>query len=135
MYSVRLSSHCVCVVQEEQAKRAARAKKFGLPEERQAPLQYAPDPEDLKRAARAKKFGSTFEPPSAETLLQKAGALAAAATAAVLGRLHVMMPPAHVCRCQRTTQPDSMCAVSACDIRENELPGHTLRRLPSNGLI
>jgi hypothetical protein len=60
-------------MQEEQAKRAARAKKFGLPEDRAAPLQYAPDPEDLKRAQRAKKFGSTYEPPSADTLLQKAG--------------------------------------------------------------
>jgi hypothetical protein len=63
-----------CAMQEEQAKRAARAKKFGLPEERQAPLHYAPDPEDQKRAARAKKFGSTYEQPSADTLLQKAGA-------------------------------------------------------------
>lgn len=60
-------------MQEEQAKRAARAKKFGLPEERAAPLQYAPDPEDLKRAQRAKKFGAAYEPPSADTLLQKAG--------------------------------------------------------------
>lgn len=77
-----------CVVQEEQAKRAARAKKFGLPEERQAPLQYAPDPEDLKRAARAKKFGSTFEPPSADTLLQKAGALVTAATATLVVQRH-----------------------------------------------
>lgn len=59
--------------QEEQAKRAARAKKFGLPEERQAPLQYAPDPEEQKRAARAKKFGSSYEAPTADTLLQKAG--------------------------------------------------------------
>lgn len=59
--------------QEEQAKRAARAKKFGLPEDRQAPLQYAPDPEDAKRAARAKKFGAAYQPPTADTLLQKAG--------------------------------------------------------------
>ena len=50
-------------MQEEQAKRAARAKKFGLPEERAAPLQYAPDPEDFKRAQRAKKFGAAYEPP------------------------------------------------------------------------
>lgn len=58
--------------EEEQAKRAARAKKFGLPEDRQAPLQYAPDPEDAKRAARAKKFGAAYQPPTADTLLQKA---------------------------------------------------------------
>lgn len=71
--SLRCAMLC-CAVQEEQAKRAARAKKFGLPEDRQAALQYAPDPEIQKRAARAKKFGSTYEQPSADTLLQKAGA-------------------------------------------------------------
>uniref|UniRef100_A0A383V5T6 Nuclear cap-binding protein subunit 3 n=1 Tax=Tetradesmus obliquus TaxID=3088 RepID=A0A383V5T6_TETOB len=56
--------------EEEIAKRAARAKKFGLPEERQAPS-YAPDPEDLKREARAKKFGMKYEKPTPDTLLQK----------------------------------------------------------------
>jgi hypothetical protein len=62
-----------CMVQEEIAKRAARAQKFGLPEERQAPS-YAPDPEDLKREARAKKFGVKYEKPTPDTLLQKQGA-------------------------------------------------------------
>ncbi|KAF6259155.1 hypothetical protein COO60DRAFT_1460310 [Scenedesmus sp. NREL 46B-D3] len=56
--------------QEEIAKRAARAKKYGLPEERQAPG-YAPDPEDVKREARAKKFGVKYEKPTPDTLLQK----------------------------------------------------------------
>lgn len=69
---------CCChandvALQEEIAKRAARAKKFGLPEERQAPS-YAPDPEDLKREARAKKFGVKYEKPTPDTLLQKQGA-------------------------------------------------------------
>lgn len=73
-------------MQEEQAKRAARAKKFGLPEERAAPLQYAPDPEDFKRAQRAKKFGAAYEPPSADTLLQKAGGGAARACVRVCAR-------------------------------------------------
>lgn len=59
-------------MQEEIAKRAARAKKFGLPEERQQPG-YAPDPEDLKREARARKFGVKYEKPTADTVLQKAG--------------------------------------------------------------
>jgi hypothetical protein len=59
-------------LQEEVAKRAARAKKFGLPEERQAPG-YAPDPEDAKREARAKKFGVKYEKPTPNTLLQKQG--------------------------------------------------------------
>jgi hypothetical protein len=59
-------------LQDEIAKRAARAKKFGLPEERQAPS-YAPDPEDLKREARAKKFGVKYEKPTPDTLLQKQG--------------------------------------------------------------
>lgn len=68
-------------LQEEQAKRAARAIKFGLPEERQAPLQYAPDPEDVKRAARARKFGADYQPPTADTLLEKAGRMRAAAAA------------------------------------------------------
>jgi hypothetical protein len=58
--------------QEEVAKRAARAKKFGLPDERQAPG-YAPDPEDAKREARAKKFGVKYEKPTPDTLLQKQG--------------------------------------------------------------
>eukprot|EP00879_Flechtneria_rotunda_P029990 GHRR01032468.1.p1 GENE.GHRR01032468.1~~GHRR01032468.1.p1 ORF type:complete len:115 (+),score=35.41 GHRR01032468.1:426-770(+) len=61
-----------CPMQEEQAKKAARAKKFGLTEDRQ-PLNYTLDPEDLKKAARAKKFGIEYERPSAHTLLQKAG--------------------------------------------------------------
>jgi len=74
--SLRVLAACGHCLQEEQAKRAARAKKFGLPEDRQAPLQYAPDPEDAKRAARAKKFGAAYQPPTADTLLQKAGVCA-----------------------------------------------------------
>jgi hypothetical protein len=58
-------------LQEEVEKRKQRAAKFGLPAEREDGLKYEPDPEVLKRAARAKKFGS--QPPSADTLLQKAG--------------------------------------------------------------
>lgn len=54
------------------AKKAARAKKFGLTEDRQ-PLAYAPDPEELKREARARKFGVEYKKPTADTVLQKAG--------------------------------------------------------------
>lgn len=60
--------------QEEQAKKAARAKKYGLAEDRQAPA-YAPDPEELKKQARAKKFGVDYQAPTADTVLQKAGGL------------------------------------------------------------
>ena len=42
--------------EEERAKRAARAAKFGLANA--DPLAYAPDPEDAKRAARGAKFGT-----------------------------------------------------------------------------
>eukprot|EP00775_Hariotina_reticulata_P012857 gene12856-12984_t len=56
---------------EEIAKRAARAKKFGLPEDRATAVAYAPDPEDAKRAARAKKFGVKYEQPTPDSLLQK----------------------------------------------------------------
>jgi hypothetical protein len=59
------------LLQEEVEKRKQRAAKFGLPAEREDGLKYEPDPEVLKRAARAKKFGS--QPPTADTLLQKAG--------------------------------------------------------------
>lgn len=64
---------CSTYTQEEKAKRAARAIKFGLPDDRQAGLAYAPDPEEHKRRQRAQKFGTNYQPPSADTLLQKAG--------------------------------------------------------------
>ncbi|KAF8072386.1 ncbp3 [Scenedesmus sp. PABB004] len=58
--------------EEEAAKRAARALKFGLPEEAAPGAAYTLDPEEAKRAARAKKFGVEYAPPNPDTLLQKA---------------------------------------------------------------
>lgn len=44
--------------QEEKAKRAARAAKFGL--QQPDPLAYAPDPEEIKKAERGAKFGTGY---------------------------------------------------------------------------
>mgnify|MGYP001811069756 CR=1 FL=1 len=49
--------------QEEKAKRAARAAKFGLPQA--DALVYAPDPEELKKAERGAKFGTGYQPDGA----------------------------------------------------------------------